>query len=114
MKEIEDLFNFWNDLNVKIGEKLAFFEMTEVKKLRKEQSTTEDSVYEILKKKASPEIKKILPERCGDMEIGLNLKAKEFYFVMEDPDPKSEKLMAFVFGIDESIKIVNNFDIDDY
>ena len=33
---------------------------------------------------------------------------------MEDPDPESEKLMAIVFGIDERIKIVNDFNIDEY
>lgn len=114
MNEIEELFNFWKDLNIKVGEKLGSFEMTEVKKLRMEQSKTEDAVYEILKEKATPEVAKILPERCGDMEIGINIRDNEFYFVMEDPDLESEKLMAIVFGIDEKIKVVKDFDIDDY
>lgn len=114
MNEIEELFNSWKDLNIKVGEKLGSFEMTEVKKLRIEQSKTEDVVYEILKEKATPEVAKILPEKCGDMEIGINIRDKEFYFVMEDPDPESEKLMAIVFGIDENIKIVNDFDVDEY
>ncbi len=114
MNEIKKLFNYWNDLNTKIEKKLGSFEMTDVKKLRREQSKTEDTVYELLKTKAPAEIAEILPEKCGEMEIGLNTQNKEFYFVMEDIDPKSENLMAIVLGIDEKVSIIKNFDFENF
>ena len=114
MKEIEELFNFWNELNEKVEEHLGAFEMSEVKNLRMEQSKTEDTVYELLKQNASPEIAKILPEGCGEMDIGLNLKENAFYYIMEDPDPEKDEYVAIVFGIDEKVKLIKNIDIENY
>lgn len=114
MKEIEELFNFWNELNEKVEKHLGAFEMSEVKTVRMEQSKTEDAVYELLKQNAPPEIAKILPVRCGEMEIGLNLKENAFYYIMEDPEPESEEFVAIVFGIDGKVKLIKNFDIENY
>ncbi len=114
MKDVEELFNFWDELNDKIEKHLAAFEMSDVKKLRMEQSATEDTVYELLKQNAPPEIAKILPEGCGEMEIGLNHDEKAFYFIMEDPNTSKDEFIAIVFGVDAKAKIIKNFDIDNY
>jgi len=103
MSDIRELFQEWNELNLKAGESMGQFDFSKIKEIRKLQSKVENSIYEILKKSASEEILKILPEECGELEMGYNTKEEIFYFVMFDPEFEDEeeiKLLAIAIDVD--------------
>ena len=83
-----------------------------------EQSKIENSIYEILKKDASDEVLKILPEECGELEMGYNTKDEIFYFVMFDPEFEDDegeeiKLLAVAIDVTNNISIIKDFKIED-
>ena len=107
-----ELFKKWQDLNSKVAESFGQFEFESIKVIRKEQRKIEDSVYSELLKTAPDEIRKILPETCGDMEIGYEISKNTFYFLMEDPEQdESDKIniLAITIDLNKKVNTIKNF-----
>ncbi|MHA1235472.1 MAG: hypothetical protein ACTSQL_10355 [Promethearchaeota archaeon] len=116
MTKLNDLFQEWNELNIKSGESMGQFDFTKIKEIRKSQSDVENSIYEVVKKHASEEVLKILPEGCGELEMGYNTKDKIFYFVMLDPefeDAEETILLAITIDLNNKVGLIKNFKIED-
>jgi len=112
MSSLSELFQEWNELNVKAGESMGQFDFSKIKEIRKDQSKVENSIYEILKKHASEEILKILPEECGELEMGYNTKDQIFYFVMLDPEFEEEEetiLLAVAIDVKNKVSVIKDF-----
>jgi len=116
MSSLSELFQEWNELNIKAGESMGQFDFSKIKEIRKEQSKVENAIYEILKKHASAEISKILPEECGELEMGYDTKGSIFYFVMLDPEFEDEeeiKLLAVAIDVNNKVSLIKDFKIED-
>ena len=116
MTKLNDLFQEWNELNIKAGESMGQFDFTEIKEIRKSQSKVENSIYEVLKNNASDDLLKILPEECGELEMGYNTKDKIFYFVMLDPefeDSEETILLAVTIDLNNKVGLLKDFKIED-
>ena len=116
MSSLRQLFKEWNELNNKAGASMGQFDFTAIKEIRKEQSKLENSIYSEVKKSAPDEILKILPEECGEMEIGYDTKEKVFYFVMLDPEFfESEEtiLLAITIDLKNKVDLIKDFEIED-
>ncbi len=116
MSSLSELFKEWNELNTKAGASMGQFDFSTIKEIRKEQSKLENSIYEVLKQHAPDEILKILPEECGDMEMGYETKGNIFYFVMLDPEfIESEEtiLLAITIDLKNKVNLIKNFEIKD-
>jgi hypothetical protein len=116
MSSLSELFQEWNELNVKAGESMGQFDFSKIKEIRKDQSKVENSIYEILRNHASAEILKILPEGCGELEMGYNTKEKIFYFVMLDPEFEDEEetiLLAVAIDVKNKVSVIKDFKIED-
>ncbi|GAH49585.1 unnamed protein product [marine sediment metagenome] len=116
MTSLNDLFQEWNEFNIKAGESMGQFDFSKIKEIRKGQSNVENSIYEVLKKHASDDLLKILPEECGELEMGYNTKDKIFYFVMLDPefeDSEEVKLLAVTIDLNNSVNVIKDFKIED-
>jgi len=115
--DIVELFQKWNDLNAQTGASLGSFDFESIKKIRIEQRKIEDIIYSILLENAPAEIKKILPEDCGEFEIGYNMTDKTFYFLMYDPeqedDEESAEIIAITIDPNKEVNIIKNFKIDE-
>ncbi|MHA2283111.1 MAG: hypothetical protein ACXAC5_19900 [Promethearchaeota archaeon] len=112
---IKDLFNDWNELNLKAQEALGQFDFANIKEIRAKQKTAEDSIYEILKENAGKEIIKILPDDCGEMEVGYEKEENRFYFVMFDPKYEEEDepiLLAITIDLDKNVKLIEDFKME--
>jgi len=112
---IKDLFNDWNELNLKVQESLGQFDLANVKEIRVKQNKMEDSIYEILKENAGEEITKILPDGCGEMEIGYEMEENRFYFVMFDPKYEEEDepiLIAITIDLNRNVKLIEDFKME--
>ena len=116
MPSLNDLFQEWNELNIKAGESMGQFDFTEIKEIRQSQSNVENSIYEVLKNKASDDLLKILPEECGELEMGYNTNDKIFYFVMIDPefeDAEETILLAVTIDLNNKVGLLKDFKIED-
>ncbi len=116
MSSLSELFQEWNELNIKAGESMGQFDFSKIKEIRKDQSKVENSIYEILKKHASEDILKILPEECGELEMGYNTKDQIFYFVMLDPEFEDDEetiLLAVAIDVKNKVSVIKNFKIED-
>ncbi|MBY9014360.1 MAG: hypothetical protein KGD68_01580 [Candidatus Lokiarchaeota archaeon] len=116
MSNLSELFQEWNELNINSGESMGQFDFSKVKEIRKSQSKIENSIYEILKNYVSDEILKILPEECGELEMGYNTKDEIFYFVMLDPEFEDEeeiKLLAIAIDVNNKVSLIKDFKIED-
>ena len=116
MPTLNDLFQEWNELNVKAGESMGQFDFSKIKEIRTSQSIVENSIYEVLKKSASADVLKILPEECGELEMGYNTKDQIFYFVMLDPefeDAEETVLLAVTIDLNNSVNVIKDFKIED-
>jgi hypothetical protein len=116
MSELKDLFQNWNELNEKAQQSFGNFDFSKIKEIRAEQKKIEDSVYKILKKNAPDQIKEILPDDCGQMEVGFDTEEYIFYFVMFDPEFDNEeitKLIAITLDLNKSVSIKKDFKIED-
>ena len=116
MSNLTELFQKWNGLNLKAGESMGQFDFSKIKEIRKEQSIVENSIYEVLKKQASDEVLKILPEECGELEMGYDTNGSIFYFVMLDPefeDAEEIKLLAVTIDVNNNITVIKDFEIKD-
>ncbi len=116
MPSLNDLFQEWNELNIKAGESMGQFDFSKIKEIRTSQSKVENSIYEVLKKSASDDLLKILPEGCGELEMGYNTKDKIFYFVMLDPefeDAEETVLLAVTIDLNNKVGLLKDFKIED-
>ena len=116
MSSLSELFKEWNELNNKSGASMGQFDFSTIKEIRKEQNKLEDKIYSEVKKNAPDEILKILPEECGEMEMGYDTKGNIFYFVMLDPEfIESEETILLAITIDQKNKVdlIKNFEIKD-
>ena len=112
---IEKLFQEWNELNSKAQESLGEFNFAKLKEIRAKQKKAEDSIYEILKENAPENILKILPEDCGEMEVGFEMEENRFYFVMFDPDEEDEEeptLIAITINLEKNVDIIKDFKME--
>jgi len=116
MSSLSELFQEWNELNIKAGESMGQFDFSKIKEIRKDQSKVENSIYEILKNHASEDVLKILPEECGELEMGYNTKDQIFYFVMLDPEFEDEEetiLLAVAIDVKNKVSVIKDFKIED-
>ena len=116
MSDLKDLFQKWNNLNTKAQSSFGNFDFSKIKEIRAKQKKIEDSIYEILKNSASDQIKKILPNDCGQMEVGYDTEENIFYFVMFDPEFEDEdetKLIALTLDLNKNVSIQKDFKIED-
>ena len=112
---IKYLFKEWNELNLKVQESLGQFDLSNVKEIRVKQNAMEDSIYEILKENAGEEIIKILPDGCGEMEVGYEMEENRFYFVMFDPKYEEEDepiLIAITIDLNKNVGIIEDFKME--
>ncbi len=109
---IEILFQKWNELNSQAGASLGSFDFDSIKKIRNEQRDLEDKIYIFLQENAPADLKKILPEDCGEFEVGYNVTDKIFYFLMYDPDEEDE-IMAITIDSKQKVGKIKNFKMDD-
>ena len=112
-KNISQLFDKWQELNDKVQESFGKFDFDVIKEVRKDQRKYEDGIYSILLENAPEKIKSILPEDCGDLEVGFEAEGKKFYFLMEDPEEiDSEgpmKILAITVDIDKNVESIKDF-----
>ena len=117
--EIESHFKNWNELNNKVAASFGNFDFNNIKEIRKEQKKIEDAIYSIVLKNADDDLKAILPEDCGEMEVGYEAEEKRFYFLMFDPDQEIEdedapiKITAIVIDSKEEIEVIKDFKVDE-
>ena len=112
---MKDLFDDWNELNLKAQEFLGQFDFTNIKEVRAKQSMAEDSIYKILKENAGEDLIKILPEDCGEMEVGYEMEENRFYFVMFDPrdeDEEDPKLLAITIDLNKDVELIEDFEME--
>ena len=116
-KSLAELFEEWQELNNQVAASFGNFDFDSIKEIRKKQKVIEDSIFLILIDNASDEIKKILPEDCGDMEVGYEFESKKFLFVMFDPEDDEEedeaKLLAITIDTNKNVNTIENFNPDD-
>ena len=113
---LKELFESWNNYNKQVQELMGGFDLANVKKIRKKQQGIEDEIYVLLKKNAPNDYLEMLPENCGDLEVGYDTTNNEFYFVMIDPNTENEeniKLIAFTINIDGLVNAIEDFTIED-
>ena len=114
-QNLKEMFHEWNDLNLKAQESMGNFDFEKIKKIRQGQKKIEDAIFEILKENAPENIKEILPEDCGEMEVGYDTEGKTFYFVMIDEEDSTEedvKLNAITIDSNKKIELIEDFEIE--
>lgn len=112
---LKEMFEEWNALNSKAQESMGNFDFETIKKIRESQKKIEDTVFEILKENASDSIKGILPEDCGEMEVGYDTEGKTFYFVMIDEEDSTEeevKLNAITIDTNKKVELIEDFEME--
>lgn len=109
------LFKEWQEMNEKVSDSFGDFDFNSIKDIRKKQREIEDKIYVILLENADGNLKNILPEDCGEMEIGYESEEEKFYFLMFDPNQEFEsedepaRITAIVFSADKTIEIIEDF-----
>jgi hypothetical protein len=112
---LKEMFHEWNELNNKAQESMGNFDFANIKKIRADQKKIEDAIFEILKKNAPKDIKEILPEDCGDMEVGYDTEGETFYFVMVDEEDSTDEeieLNAITIDANKKISLIEDFKIE--
>jgi len=113
--DLKTIFQEWNELNVKAQEFLGQFDFSKIKEIRKKQKEIEDSIFEILKSNAPDNIKTLLPDDCGEMEVGYESEEKTFYFVMFDPeinDDEDASLVAITINTKKEVNMIKDFEME--
>jgi len=111
-KNLSDLFQEWQELNKQVAEKFGEFNFDSIKEIRKRQRQIEDVTYSIILESAPDDVKKILPDDCGEMEIGFNVKDNEIYYVMLDPEyeeSEETRLIAITIDSKKKVKVIKDF-----
>ncbi len=114
---LDNLFQEWNELNIKAQKFLGEFDFTKIKEIRVKQNQSEDVIFETLKNNAPDDIKNILPDDCGEMEVGYELEENRFYFVMFDPEDEEEeeeepKLIAITIDVNKKVNLIKDFKME--
>lgn len=112
---LENLFQEWNELNTDTQKFLGEFDFVKIKEIRAKQKQSEDSIFEILKDNAPDDIKKILPDDCGEMEVGYESEGKRFYFVTFDPEDEDEdepKIIAITIDVNKNVSLIKDFKME--
>ena len=112
---LEELFKKWNELNKKVENSFGKLDFNTIRKFRDKQRNIEDNIYSNVLNNAAEDLKKILPEDCGDMEVGLESESNKFYFLMEDPeqfDDEPMRILAITIDINKKIEMIKNFKRD--
>ena len=112
---LENLFQEWNELNTDAQKFLGEFDFGKIKEIRAKQKQSEDSIFEILKDNAPDDIKKILPDDCGEMEVGYESEGKQFYFVTFDPEDEDEdepKIIAITIDVNKNVSLIKDFKME--
>lgn len=112
---LEALFQEWNELNINAQKFLGEFDFAKIKEIRAKQKIVEDSIYEILKESAPDDIKELLPDECGEMEVGYESEENRFYFVMFDPEDEDEeeaKLIAITIDVSKNVNLIKDFKME--
>ncbi|MFW9940723.1 MAG: hypothetical protein ACFFFT_06765 [Candidatus Thorarchaeota archaeon] len=112
---LEALFQEWNELNINAQKFLGEFDFAKIKEIRAKQKIAEDSIYEILKENAPDDIKELLPDECGEMEVGYESEENRFYFVMFDPEAEDEeeaKLIAITIDVSKNVNLIKDFKME--
>ena len=113
--DLNTIFQEWNELNIKTQESLGQFDFSKIKEIRKKQKEIEDSIFEILKSNAPDNIKALLPDDCGEMEVGFENEEKTFYFVMFDPESNDDEetaLIAITINTKKDVKMIKDFEME--
>lgn len=113
--KLQALFDQWDTLNNEVGQALQGLDFTTIKEIRKKQKKVEDAIYEILKQNAPANLKPLLPETPGEMEMGFEKKEQKFYFLMEDPeyaDVEDIHVLAITIDSENNIDTIKDFDTD--
>ncbi|MFX0000826.1 MAG: hypothetical protein ACFE9Q_14140 [Candidatus Hodarchaeota archaeon] len=113
--KLKEMFQEWNELNSKAQESMGQFDFSNIKKIRASQKKLEDAIYEILKENAPKNIKEIIPDDCGEMEVGYDTEGNTFYFVMMDPETEDEEevnLIAITIDTDKKVSMIKDFTIE--
>ncbi|MFW9948909.1 MAG: hypothetical protein ACFFKA_02135 [Candidatus Thorarchaeota archaeon] len=116
METLKELFDNWNKLNTQANESMGEFDFSKIKEIRKKQTSIENKIFEMLKKTAPKHILELLPEDCGQMEMGFNNEKELFYFVMVDDEASTDdelKLQALSLDTSGNIELIKNFEIKD-
>jgi len=111
-KSLAELFQEWEDLNTQVAQKFGEFNFDSIKEIRKKQRIIEDLVYSVLLESSPADIKKTLPDTCGEMEIGYNSQNNKLYYVTLDPDyeeSEETKLVAITIDINKNVELINDF-----
>jgi hypothetical protein len=113
-KSLTELFQEWEKLNNQVAESFGNFDFDSVKEIRKNQRVIEDTIFSILLNNAPDNIKKILPEECGDMEVGYESESQKFFFVMLDPETEADEeaevtLIAINIDTNKNVVMIENF-----
>ncbi len=114
-QNLNEMFQEWNELNLKAQESMGQFDFSKIKEIRANQKKLEDGIYEILKENAPENILQMIPEDCGEMEVGFDTEGNKFYFVMMDPETEDEEeinLIAIVIDVDKKISMIEDFEIE--
>jgi hypothetical protein len=112
---LRDMFEEWNTLNSNAQESMGNFDFETIKKIRESQKNLEDAIFEILKQNAPENIKEILPEDCGEMEVGYDTEGKTFYFVMVDEENSTDeevKLNAITIDTEKNVELIEDFEME--
>ena len=111
-KSLAELIKEWQELNTRVAQKFGEFNFDSIKEIRKKQRITEDIIYSILLESAPADIKKILPDTCGEMEIGYNSQNNKLYFVMFDPEYEESDeaiLIAITIDANKNVETIKDF-----
>jgi hypothetical protein len=112
---LKEMFEEWNELNSKAQESMGNFDFATIKEIRESQKKIEDTIFEILKENAPENIKEVLPEDCGEMEVGYDTEGKTFYFVMIDEEDSTEEeveLNAITIDTNKKVELIENFEME--
>jgi hypothetical protein len=112
---LRDMFEEWNTLNSNAQESMGNFDFETIKKIRESQKKLEDTIFEILRENAPENIKEILPEDCGEMEVGYDTEGKTFYFVMVDEENSTDeevKLNAITIDTEKNVELIEDFEME--
>jgi len=113
---LNDIFLEWDELNSQAQEAMGQFDFSKIKEIRAKQNKIEDKIFDILKEHAPENIQPMLPQDCGDMEVGYETKGKIFYFVTVDEEASTDediKLDAFTIDINKRVSLIEDFEMEE-
>ena len=113
---LNDIFSEWDKLNSQTQESMGQFDFSKIKEIRAKQNKIEDKIFDILIESAPENIQSMLPQDCGDMEVGYETKGKIFYFVTVDEEGSTDddiKLNAFTIDMNKKVSLIEDFEMEE-